>query len=187
MHKILAPRLPMILLAALTDFYTYRLAGRVLGNGYREAAVSMPSYPLGAPLTMPAACHPALSVPHQPLPRARSDENANDFGRNVSDRHRAVLLAFTALGRSFKMERKSNRKGGEWKHIVECPGQEGSPRCADCFASQRRSRPGQSDTIAGVVRGSFRSSTDKYRSLVFPRNGTVHPELESLWSHGQCH
>lgn len=40
MNKILAPRLPMVILAALTDFYTYRLAGRVLGNGYREAAVS---------------------------------------------------------------------------------------------------------------------------------------------------
>lgn len=37
--QILAPRIPMIILAALTDFYTYRLAGRVLGKGYREAAV----------------------------------------------------------------------------------------------------------------------------------------------------
>ncbi|KAJ9101926.1 hypothetical protein QFC19_005007 [Naganishia cerealis] len=35
---VLAPRLPMILFAALTDFYTYRLAGRILGKSYREAA-----------------------------------------------------------------------------------------------------------------------------------------------------
>lgn len=34
----------MIILAALTDFYSYRLAGRVLGNGYREATVSMFGY-----------------------------------------------------------------------------------------------------------------------------------------------
>jgi hypothetical protein len=31
----------MVILAALTDFYTYRLAGRVLGRGYREAAVRL--------------------------------------------------------------------------------------------------------------------------------------------------
>lgn len=39
LSQVLAPRLPMIAFAGLTDFYTYRLAGRVLGRGYREAAV----------------------------------------------------------------------------------------------------------------------------------------------------
>lgn len=40
-----APRLMMAIIAAVTDWYTYRLAGNVLGVGYREAAVRLISFP----------------------------------------------------------------------------------------------------------------------------------------------
>lgn len=39
------PRLMMAIIAAVTDWYTYRLAGNVLGVGYREAAVRLISFP----------------------------------------------------------------------------------------------------------------------------------------------
>lgn len=69
----------MVLLAALTDFYTYRLAGRLLGNGYREAAVRIHGYDRRSSLIVNATYRPAVSVPQQSLPRARLDEDPHDL------------------------------------------------------------------------------------------------------------
>ncbi|KAJ9108902.1 hypothetical protein QFC21_000223 [Naganishia friedmannii] len=72
---VLAPRLPMILLAALTDFYTYRLAGRVLGNCYREAALFLSltnlfhAHVLTRTLTTSAeTCLTVMALYYWPLP-----------------------------------------------------------------------------------------------------------------------
>ncbi|KAI5454608.1 glycosylphosphatidylinositol anchor biosynthesis [Naganishia albida] len=90
---ILAPRLPMILLAALTDFYTYRLAGRVLGNGYREAALFLSltnlfhAHALTRTLTTSAeTCLTVIALYYWPLPLSEeaSRWSANPIGRGVN-------------------------------------------------------------------------------------------------------
>ncbi|KAJ9125245.1 hypothetical protein QFC22_000200 [Naganishia vaughanmartiniae] len=78
---VLAPRLPMVLLAALTDFYTYRLAGRVLGKCYREAALFLSltnlfhAHVLTRTLTTSAeTCLTVMALYYWPLPL--SDESS---------------------------------------------------------------------------------------------------------------